>query len=77
MSRDEIACAYCGTKTETRPYGAKGERICFRCAMSPENKRTTERMFLGQLEAAEGTVGMAVLDTSDVNGPRPLQGEEH
>lgn len=35
-------CELCGAKEETRPYGPKGERICFDCGM--KDKAGTERM---------------------------------
>lgn len=27
------ACELCGKVAETRPYGPKGERVCFECGM--------------------------------------------
>jgi len=38
-------CEYCGQTEELRPYGLNGERICFHCAMKPQNKEITERRF--------------------------------
>ena len=35
-------CEYCSKFKECRPYGPKGERICFDCAM--KDKATTEKM---------------------------------
>lgn len=35
-------CAYCGKMDELRPYGKKGEQICFDCGMKDE--KTTARM---------------------------------
>ena len=35
-------CEFCGKFEELRPYGPKGERICFECAMKDE--KTTKRM---------------------------------
>lgn len=34
-------CELCGKIDETRPYGPKGERICWDCGQ--KNKTTTER----------------------------------
>lgn len=34
-------CQFCGAFDELRPYGPKGERICYNCAM--KNEKTTER----------------------------------
>lgn len=39
----ERKCELCGKNAETRPYGPKGERICFECGMKDE--RTTKRQF--------------------------------
>lgn len=39
----EGKCELCGKFAETRPYGPKGERICFACGMKDE--RTTKRKF--------------------------------
>lgn len=41
----EEPCEYCGKMEELRPYGKNGAKICFDCAMKPENKATTEAMF--------------------------------
>ena len=37
----ERECDLCGKTAETRPYGPKGENVCFECAM--KNKKQTER----------------------------------
>jgi hypothetical protein len=37
------ACELCGTVAETRPYGPKGERICFPCGQ--KNQKATEAGF--------------------------------
>ncbi len=36
-------CKFCHKKAELRPYGPKGERICFHCAMK-DKKGTEKRM---------------------------------
>jgi hypothetical protein len=38
-------CQFCGKEAETRPYGLGGKRICYECAMLPENKSTVEENF--------------------------------
>lgn len=38
-----MKCEMCGIIAETRPYGPKGERICFDCGMKDE--KTTSKMF--------------------------------
>lgn len=44
MARPDMKCAFCGKTNETRPYGPKGEEICFDCAMKDDKtKATTER----------------------------------
>jgi|HubBroStandDraft_2_1064218.scaffolds.fasta_scaffold08372_9 hypothetical protein len=45
----EDKCEYCGKVDDLRPYGKNGARICFSCAMKPENKTTTEATFRGIL----------------------------
>lgn len=32
-SEPDDICELCGIKDETRPYGPKGERVCFDCGM--------------------------------------------
>ena len=36
-------CDLCGEKAELRPYGPKGENICYKCGMKDE--QTTNRKF--------------------------------
>lgn len=45
-------CYLCGQLSELRPYGPRGEMVCFPCAMKPENKAATEQQFTTQLNAA-------------------------
>ena len=33
---NDAKCELCGTVAELRPYGPKGERICFACGMKDE-----------------------------------------
>jgi hypothetical protein len=33
IKEKESICELCGKKAETRPYGPKGERVCFECGM--------------------------------------------
>lgn len=46
------ACCYCERtdKGELRPYGPKGEWVCFPCATKPENVANTEAQFANHLE---------------------------
>lgn len=37
-----MKCEFCGLIEETRPYGPKGERICFDCGQ--KDKGTTQKM---------------------------------
>lgn len=66
------ACHYCGTiNAETRPYGPRGEAVCFRCAFeTPERKQQTEAAFQSQLDAA----GPIAVIGEEV-GPYPLTSE--
>lgn len=44
-------------QVELRPYGPRGEWVCFRCAMETEESRAqTKRSFLQQLGACESPV---------------------
>ena len=44
-------CDMCGEIKELRPYGPKGETICFECATStPEMRESTERAMKRILE---------------------------
>jgi hypothetical protein len=40
-SESEAKCELCGKVSELRPYGPRGENICFECGM--KNLKTTER----------------------------------
>lgn len=35
-AESERRCELCGKLAETRPYGPKGERVCFECGMKDE-----------------------------------------
>lgn len=41
-------CEDCGEVAETRPYGPKGENVCFPCAMKDED--AAKRQFRRRLE---------------------------
>jgi hypothetical protein len=41
-AEDDDICELCGKIAECRPYGPKGERICFECGM--KNEAITNRM---------------------------------
>ena len=45
IAADEFheACELCGKVAELRPYGPKGEEVCFTCGM--KDKAATERGF--------------------------------
>lgn len=59
----------CDKTTDLRPYGPRGEWVCFKCAFAtPEDKAATEKSFGSQLDAA-GTVVVLGEET----GPRPLR----
>lgn len=45
-------CDFCGKIAELRPYGPKGECICFACAMKDEE--TTKEQFSKRLEGEHG-----------------------
>lgn len=39
----EGKCEFCGKQAELRPYGPRGERVCFECGMKDE--KAAERQF--------------------------------
>lgn len=68
-----MQCFYCDKVFEARdvrPYGPKGEYICFDCATTPDHAAVSEMMFLKTLDACGPHV--ALTDT----GPRPLTEED-
>jgi hypothetical protein len=40
-SPPDCACELCGKVADCRPYGPRGEQICFECGM--KNRKVTER----------------------------------
>lgn len=46
-------CELCGKIDELRPYGPKGERVCFGCGMKDEEaaKRAMNRYVFGEANA--------------------------
>jgi hypothetical protein len=40
-------CELCGKVAETRPYGPKGEEVCFDCGMKDE--KAAKRQFRGHV----------------------------
>lgn len=65
-------CHYCGSALkELRPYGPRGEMVCFTCAMeTPERKAQTSRAFGMQLIGAGPVVVIG-----EATGPRPFNQE--
>ena len=53
MERGKIAirpsrkCELCGKIAETRPYGPRGEEVCFECGMRDEE--ASKRQFRGHI----------------------------
>lgn len=41
QNEPDSICELCGKKDELRPYGPKGEKICFECGM--KDKKTTDK----------------------------------
>ena len=52
-AEEDSRCELCGKIAETRPYGPKGERVCFECGMKDEQaaKRQFLARVLGEFEA--------------------------
>lgn len=61
----------CGATKDLRPYGPRGEWVCFQCAFAtPEDKRSTEAAFRLQLDAAIVAGNGVAIAGSEV-GPYP------
>lgn len=48
----DSTCELCGIVAETRPYGPKGERVCFDCGMKDE--AVAKRQFAKRVLGEEG-----------------------
>lgn len=57
--RTPQSCDLCGDVKELRPYGPKGEWVCFDCGM--KNKEAATRAFLKRLDEGDTRLG----DTPD------------
>lgn len=65
-------CYVCGSeKDELRPYGPRGEWICFSCGMLPERIKQTEEMFAKQLNSCGENVLIGLEE-----GPIPLNPQQ-
>lgn len=53
--RPPEACQLCGAVEELRPYGPKGEWVCFKCGM--KDKVAAKRMFVRRLERGDARLG--------------------
>jgi len=50
MKRDLEMCSICGTPAwDMRPYGPKGEPICFICAGSPSKSEEIQKHYESQM----------------------------
>lgn len=64
----------CGQKNDLRPYGPRGEWVCFKCALAtPEDKAATEAAFGSQLNSAIDAGNGIAIAGSEV-GPYPYTG---
>ena len=48
---DHHCCELCGKRAELRPFGPRGESICFECGM--KDQATTSAMFEKRLKQGE------------------------
>ena len=64
-------CEYCKKEDDLRPYGAKGEFICFSCGMKDEE--TTRKMFRQYSDAEIDATGICILGTDDIDDTVKLQ----
>lgn len=56
----------CGATFDLRPYGPRGEWVCFTCAMAtPEDEAATRKSFGAQLDAA-GPIAIAGIEQGPV-----------
>lgn len=68
-------CRCLGTISELRPYGPRGEWVCFDCAFAtPADKAATERQFGAQLDAAI-SAGSGIAIVGGEEGPYPYTPE--
>lgn len=68
---NQTKCEYCGAgNEELRPYGKNGQKICFDCAMKPENKDETDRQFQGRLNAACDNSPSGIVMLGGEDGPQ-------
>lgn len=64
-----MPCYTCDATFDLRPYGPRGEMVCFKCAFStPERTKETEQMFAVQL----GACTVMSIDGSEA-GPVPFK----
>ncbi len=66
-------CYSCGTEDkELRPYGPRGQMVCYACAFStPEKKAETEKNYITQLQAAI-EAGNGSVSVGTEAGPVPM-----
>jgi hypothetical protein len=65
-----MSCYLCGKPHDLRPYGPKGEMVCYTCAFStPERKAQTEKSFSSQIAAC----GDSPVVIGESVGPYPLR----
>lgn len=68
-------CHYCNANADCRPYGPRGEMVCFQCAFaSPDREADTRRAFHAQIVAATGSGNVVVI--GEETGPRPVSGRK-
>jgi len=62
-------CYVCQSSKDTRPYGAKGQDICFDCMMADPERELTAGMMFGKLLDAATSPDAPVILTEI--GPAP------
>jgi hypothetical protein len=65
-NRQPQACDLCGEVSELRPYGPKGEWVCYDCGMKDEAAAT--RAYLKRLEHGDARLGDIVGTGGKLNG---------
>ena len=56
--RKPQGCDLCGEVGELRPYGPKGEWVCFKCGM--KNEEAAKRVFEKRLDGGDARLGDAI-----------------
>jgi len=65
MTNKCYLCPPDAPRTELRPYGPRGQWVCYDCAMKPENKAATEAAMEVAMRAAYEASDIVTIGTED------------